>query len=224
MKMSKIKGLIIKDLLQLKSYKRTLIMFIVIFIATSMVQENSRNVLTIMLTLGLGMFSIATFSYDEMAKADKYILTLPLTKKEVILAKYILVISSTVIGALLGSLASIILSLVMKTEVPNFLELFELAIGSVFGIGIVEAIQIPFIYKYGAEKGRIQIFIAIAIIAFLLGGIVWIGEKYSINLIANSTISMAINFLPMFLVIAIIGMYFISYKIAYKIYCKKEIS
>lgn len=222
--MSKIKGLIIKDLLQLKSYKRTLIVFIVIFIVTSMVQENSRNVLTIMLTLGLGMFSIATFSYDEMAKADKYILTLPLTKKEVILAKYILVISSTVIGALLGSLASIILSLVMKTEVPNFLELFELAIGSVFGIGIVEAIQIPFIYKYGAEKGRIQIFIAIAIIAFLLGGIVWIGEKYSINLIANSTISMAINFLPMFLVIAIIGMYFISYNIAYKIYCKKEIS
>ncbi len=89
------------------------------------------------------------------------------TKKEVVLGKYILVISGTVIGAILGSLASIILTLVMKTQLPNLLELLELAIGSVFGIGIVEAIQIPFIYKYGAEKGRIQIFIAIAVIAII---------------------------------------------------------
>lgn len=222
--MKTIKGLIIKDLLQLKSYKRTLIMFIIIFIASSTMQEHTRNVLTVMMTLGLGMFSIATFSYDEMAKADKYILTLPLTKKEVVLAKYILVISSTIIGALLGSLVSIILSLAMKTQLPNLLELLELAIGSIFGIGIVEAIQIPFIYKYGAEKGRIQIFIAIAIIAFLLGGIVWIAEKYSINLAANSIINGMMNFLPIILILVTAIIYYISYKIAYKIYDQKEIA
>lgn len=114
--MSKIKGLIIKDLLQLKSYKRTLIVFIVIFIGLSITQEHTRNVLAVMMTLGLGMFSIATFSYDEMAKADKYILTLPLTKKEVVLAKYVLVIASTVIGAILGVIASIVLSLAMRNR------------------------------------------------------------------------------------------------------------
>ena len=118
--MSKIKGLIIKDLLQLKSYKRTLIMFIVIFIGLSITQEHTRNVLTVMMTLGLGMFSIATFSYDEMAKADKYILTLPLTKKEVVLAKYVLIITSTVIGAILGIIASIVLSLVMRSRRNEF--------------------------------------------------------------------------------------------------------
>lgn len=112
--MNQIKGLIIKDLLQLKSYRRTLIVFIFVFIAASIAQEHTRNVLTVMMTLGLGMFSIATFSYDEMAKADKYILTLPLTKKEVVLAKYVLVIASTVVGAILGVIVSIILAMVMR--------------------------------------------------------------------------------------------------------------
>ena len=208
--MRAIKGLIIKDLLQLKSYKRTLIVFMAIFILTSISQENTRNVLTVMITLGFGMFSIATFSYDEMAKSDKYILTFPLTKKEVILSKYILVIGATIIGAIIGVIA-------------NIEELIVIAIGSVFGIGIVEAIQIPCIYKYGTEKGRIQIFIAIAIIAFLLGGIIWIGEKWGINLLENNMITFISNIIPIILSLATVIIYYISYKVAYRIYQKKEI-
>ncbi len=217
------KGLILKDLLQLKNYKRTLIVFIIVFIATSITQENTRNLLVVMMTLGLGMFSIATFSYDEMAKADRFLLTLPLTKKEVIQSKYTLVITATILGAILGMLISIILSLAIQKELPNVQELLTLAIGGIFGIGMVEAIQIPCIYKYGAEKGRIQIFIFMAIIAFVIGGFILIGEKMSINFLTNDWINNFINFLPILLVILTAVIYFISYKISYCIYSKKEI-
>lgn len=217
------KGLILKDLLQLKTYKRTLIVFVIVFIATSLTQENTRNLLVVMMTLGLGMFSIATFSYDEMAKADRFVLTLPLTKKEVIQSKYTLVVTATILGAILGMLVSIILSLAIQKELPNVQELVTLAIGGIFGIGIVEAIQIPCIYKYGAEKGRIQIFIFMAIIAFVIGGIIFIGEKMSISFLTNDWIYNFINFLPILLVILTAVIYFISYKIAYRIYSKKEI-
>ncbi len=220
--MNKIKGLIIKDLLQLKSYKKTLIVFIFVFVATSIAQENTRNTLTVMLTLGLGMFSIATFSYDEMAKADRYILTLPLTKKEVVLGKYILVITSTIIGAILGIIASSILSIVITKEQPIFLELVELAIGSIFGIGLIQSIQIPFIYKYGAEKGRIQVFIAIAVVAFLLGGGVWLGEKYGVNLFDSLMIETVVKVIPIILLIATAIIYFVSFQISYRLYHKKE--
>ena len=114
--MNQIKGLILKDLLQLKSYKKTLIVFIIVFVATSIAQENTKNILIVMMTLGLGMFSIATFSYDEMAKADKYLLTLPVTKKDIVMAKYILVISSTVLGAFVGVLTSIVLAITMRSR------------------------------------------------------------------------------------------------------------
>ena len=53
-KMSIIKGLVIKDLLQLKSYKKTLIIYILIFCISSLSLENGiENMLVVMLQIGL---------------------------------------------------------------------------------------------------------------------------------------------------------------------------
>lgn len=224
--MNHIKGLIIKDLLQLKSYKRTLIMFILIFTVTSIVQENSSGIgsmIVVMMTLGLGMFSMATFNYDEMAKADRYILTLPLTKKEIVLSKYILVSISTIIGSIIGILLSLVIGFIMNKQFPNILDIIYLGLGGILGVGFVEAIQIPCVYKFGAEKGRIQIFIVIALIAFLIGGIFFIGEKVNINWQINNVLNLINSFLPIILILSTVVIYYISYKIAYKIYKKKEI-
>ena len=80
--MNVIKGLITKDILQLKSYKRTIIFYLIIFLSTSIIQENSSSIIGMalpMLTLVFGMMSIATFSYDEIAKADNFLLTFSFT-------------------------------------------------------------------------------------------------------------------------------------------------
>lgn len=73
------------------------------FVLTGIAQETTKGVsvmVAVMLTLGFGMFGMATFNYDEQSKTDRYLLTFPLTKKEILLSKYILVILSTVIGAI----------------------------------------------------------------------------------------------------------------------------
>ena len=73
-----ISGLITKDLLQLKSYRKTLIIFILIFVFTGIEQETTKGVgvmIAVMLTFGFGMFGMATFNYDEQSKTDRYILT-----------------------------------------------------------------------------------------------------------------------------------------------------
>ncbi len=220
------KGLIIKDLLQLKSYAKTLIIFMIIFIFVSLEPKNSNmdGILTIMMTLGLGMFGMATFSYDEMAKADKYILSFPLNKKEIILSKYILEFGLTLTGAILGSVLTIIVSLILNKGIPNIVEFISIALGGILGIGLVQSIQIPCIYKMGAEKGRIYLFIITIIFAFGIGAIVTLGEKmfvnYSINL--NYINSIIDTFFPFILCILIFFEYFISFKISYKIYSKKE--
>ena len=224
--MNGIKGLITKDLLQLKTYKRTLIVFIFVFVFSGMQQETmdgAMSMITIMLILVFGMVGIATFSYDEMAKADRYILTLPLTRKEVVRAKYMLVILLTLVGAVLGVLASGIISYAMSKALPDFLELISYALGGILGIAFVEGIQIPCMYKFGAEKGRMQIFIVIAIMALLLGGIFFIGEKINVNLPVNNILNILTNFLPLVLLALTAIIYFVSYKIAYKLYSKKEI-
>lgn len=222
--MNIIKGLIIKDLLQLKSYRKSLIAFIVIFILVSMSQESTvevGNMLVLMMTLGLGMFSIATFNYDEMSKADRYILTLPLTRKQVVRAKYVLVIGSTIVGSLMGIISGGIITFVMSKTIPNLLDLGLMALGGILGIGLVESIQIPCIYKFGAEKGRIQTFMMTAVVALLAGGIFYMGEKA--NLPIGNLFESLNQFLPFVLIIAVVVMYGISYRISVGIFSKKEI-
>ena len=218
--MNVIKGLITKDILQLKTYKRTLIIFIVIFTLTSISGEGGiGKMLAIMLTLGFGMFSMASFNYDEFNKADRYILTLPLTKKQVVLSKYILVICSTIIGSIIGITLGVILTFAINKQVPNIEEIISVGLGGLLGIGIIEAIQIPCVYKWGAEKGRIQMVILTA----LLGVIIFVGAKANIQLPANNILNIVNTFLPLIFIGLIIIIYYISYKVAYKIYDKKEI-
>lgn len=218
--MNVIKGLIIKDILQLKTYKKTLFIFIIIFILTSLsVQEGIENMLVIMLTLGFGMFSMASFNYDEFNKADRYVLTLPLTKKEVVLSKYFFIICSTLVGSILGIILSYVVTFAMTNQIPNIEKIISVGLGGILGIGIIEGIQIPCVYKWGAEKGRIQMVILTA----LLGVILCIGAKTNIQVPTNNILNILNNFLPLIFIGVTIIIYFISYKVSYKIYVKKEI-
>ena len=221
-----ISGLITKDLLQLKSYRKTLIIFILIFVLTGIAQETTKGVgvmIAVMLTLGFGMFGMATFNYDEQSKTDRYILTFPLTKKEILIAKYVLIISSTIIGAIVGIIASFLIVFIIDKQIPSLYDYINVALGGIFGVGLIEAIQIPCVYKWGAEKGRIQMFIVTAIIILLIGGIFWVGESANINLPISDILSTIINFIPAILILATIIIYYISYKVSYRIYKNKEV-
>lgn len=222
--MSKIKGLLIKDLLQLKSYKKTLLIFMIIFAFSAISEENGVSVMLItMITLGFGMFSMASFSYDETSKADRYILTLPITKKEVVLAKYILAIGFTIIGSIIGILLTFIMAFAFQKEILNLQEMILLGLGGILGISFIEAIQIPCIYKWGAERGRMQMLIVTAIIALLIGGLFFLGEKLNITLPSEQELAICSTFIPFILMGVIVLIYFISYKVAYRIYSNKEI-
>ncbi len=223
--MNIIKGLIIKDLLQLKNYKKTLLIFIVIFIFSSLSQNNSGNSLTMLsfiFTFGFGMFSISSFNYDEASKADRYILTLPVTRKDVVLAKYLFVVGSSLLGSVLGIFLVVVLASMSLLEMPSIGELLSLALGGLFGVSLILAIQIPCIFKWGAEKGRVQLFIVSAIM-ILLCGIMLTASKDMILLNSFSNIvDILNNFWFLILPLCIAGIYLISYKVSIKIYAQKE--
>lgn len=225
----KMNGLMKKDLLQLKNYKKTLISFIIIFILLAILQflisDNSSlySVLSIIITLGFGMFSIASFNYDEIANSDKYIRTMPVTKEEIIQSKYYFLISATVIGAIISLPINLMLYIIFADKIiidTDILGFLSMTFGGLLGIGILEAIQIPCIYKYGAEKARMQIFmIGIIIIVLgmiLIGGICFWLEMLSIDIMDFSF------FFPFASILLTLLVYYISYNISCKIYDKKE--
>ncbi len=90
-------------------------------------------------------------------------------------------------------------------------------------IGLIEAIQIPCIYKCGAEKGRIQMVLITALVIALTGVIEFIVKKVNIQFSVNIFFDIFNKFLPLIFIVTTIIIYYISFKIAYKIYNKKEI-
>ena len=149
-------------------------------------------------------------------------------EKEIVKEKYILAIGATIFGGLLGILLTILVVNVMNYIRPenminlDYKILITTALGGIFCISLLQAIQIPSVFKWGAEKGRIQMFISLFIIIAVIGGIYFLVTKFNINI----NIEMLSDFINKFGLIILIAlmiiMYFVSYKIAYKIYRNKE--
>ena len=222
-----IKGLLKKDLYNLASYKTTLII-VVLFCGMAIIGTDAIYWGSIVIGMIVGMISLSTFSYDEMAKSNRYILTLPVTRKEIVLEKYILAIGATILGSLLGFVLTLLIGNIMNYVRPDKVidisidTLLATTIGGFFGVSLIEAIQIPSIFKWGAEKGRIQMFIVIFVLALIGLGLGFLIEKSGLSVDIAKLESALKNFGLIILVLLSFILYFISYKISYKIYKYKE--
>ena len=222
-----IKGLLKKDLYNLATYKVSLII-IILFCGIAIIGTEAITIAPAIICGIVGMISLSTFSYDEISKSNRYILTLPASRKDSVREKYILAIGATILGGILGMVLTIIVVNIMNYIRPeniinlDYQSLIISTMGGIFAISFLQAIQIPSMYKWGAEKGRIQMFILVLIIVAILGGIYFLINKTNINI----DMEMINNFINKFgvwiLIISTIVMYFVSYKIAYRVYKNKE--
>ena len=220
--MRSIKGLILKDLLNLSHYKTSLVILVIAMILIATSQQGFTLYIPIMLITMFGMIALSTFSYDEMAKSDKYVLSLPSNKKEIVKSKYIVVISFTILAAILSIIISYVISVYVYKQTPELMKILIPVFGGMFGIGLVTSIQIPSIYKWGAERGRVQMFIMIIILISLISAIIYFVTK-NIGIDVNAVGKIFNNFgIPILTLVTII-MYVISYKVSCKIYSKKDL-
>ena len=222
-----IKGLLKKDLYNLASYKTSLII-VVLFCGIAIIGTDAIYWGSVVIGIIVGMISLSTFSYDEMAKSNRYILTLPVTRKEIVLEKYILAIGATILGSLLGFVLTLLIGNIMNYVRPdnvidiNVDTLLATTIGGLFGVSLIQAIQIPSIFKWGAEKGRIQMFIVLFVLALIGSGVGFLIKESGLSVDIAKLESVLKNFGLFLLILLSFIIYFISYKISYKIYKNKE--
>lgn len=222
-----IKGLLKKDLYNLASYKTTLII-VVLFCGIAIIGTDAIYWGSVVIGIIVGMISLSTFSYDEMSKSNKYILTLPVTRKEIVLEKYVLAIGATILGGILGFIVTLLVGNVMNYLKPdnlidiNIETLLATSVGGMFGISLIQSIQIPSIFKWGAEKGRIQMFIVLFVLV-IIGAIAgFLLKQAGLSVDIEKLENILNNFGLVALILLSCLMYFISYKISYKIYKNKE--
>ena len=222
-----LKGLIKKDLYNLASYKTTLLV-IILFCGIAVVSTEVINWGAIVICAIVGMIALSTFNYDELAKSNKYILTLPINRKEIVQEKYIFSIGSIVLGGLLGFLLTAIVANVINYVRPenminiDYESLINTTLGGMWAIAFIQAIQIPSVYKWGAEKGRVQMFVLLFIIIIIATGAVFLIKQSNLSIDMEMVENLINRFGLILLIATMIIMYFVSYKISYRIYQNKE--
>lgn len=148
------KGLLIKDFKLLKGQKNFFMAIMAISIIMIITSPGTSFPIGFLGFVG-SLFSLRSISYDEFDNGNAFLFSLPITRKDYVLEKYIFGLISGMTSLLLGTVISLVAIGITKTG--SFNEIFITA-GSLFPtILLILSIMLPFILKFGGEKGRIAI-------------------------------------------------------------------
>lgn len=161
-------GLIKKDFYTIKGNLKTLGIVLVVFAALAYFGEIDLSMMAPFLAVAL---FISTFNYDEFNHFDIYGITLPKGRRDIVKAKYISGLIMTLISIVFSLMIGFIVSLNTNEKVD-----LETMYACLISTLIVVALIVPLIFKFGAEKGRIAIFVLVYGIIFSIFAFV----KYNI--------------------------------------------
>jgi ABC-2 type transport system permease protein len=205
------KGLILKDLINLKRYSRSIFVFIAIFGLFALMDQNW-DFLEGMIILMFTMMTVTTFSYDDLAKWDPYALSLPVTRKQVVLGKYLVAALLAFSAVLLSLAVNGIFALVRDVDMVQKLITTYLILAAAI---VFISILLPLIYKFGVEKSRIFL---IVIFAAPTAAII-VMSNLGIPIPKTDTLMLLLNLSPAILVALVCG----SYAISKALFTKKEL-
>ena len=216
------KGLITKELVFLKSYKKNLILFVILAAMLCFLNDSITSFMPVYIPLILGMIATNSFVYDSQANSERYLLSFPLNKKDIIRTKYIYILSFTVLGSILGIVFAIILQSIKDISLLNIDDIVSTGAGALFGMMILQMFQIPILIKFGYEKGKFIQMIAIVLI-MMIASILSVTAMKITSLSLNEVLDMLKQYGLYIIAIVTVLFYLLSYKISYNIYKKKEI-
>ena len=144
-------GLIVKDFIVLKHNIKFYLMLTILYAIIGIFSDLSSFVLGLVAVLGIS-FVLGSFGYDEEAKWDQYALSLAVTRREMVRAKYLVAFLLTGITVVISFALTLISQLIHgNLDIMQLL----LYLGVFFAVMLLmTALILPCIYRFGAEKGR----------------------------------------------------------------------
>lgn len=156
------KGLLMKDFYFAMQQKRLfliiLFMFGVFYISKG--AESAPFVISYTTLMG-GMFVLTSIGYDDFENSSCYIMTLPITRKDYVLEKYLFGMLGVFSFWLFPTAVYVFLKMEMISEVLTIAGM-SLAVVTCF-----EMLMIPVQLKFGGEKGRMAL-IGVIVVGMLL--------------------------------------------------------
>ena len=197
------KGLLIKDFLLMKNYKKVMLFMLTIGIFVGM---NDISFASGYILVFVSILSMSTITYDEANHGLNTLFTLPITRSDYVKEKYLFSLIITGIGFVLVA----ILNCFSKSGFMETLIILSTAL-------LLLALSLPFQLKEGNEKGRIVLFVVVFGCIFLFAFLNQFIPKFfeSIESVLNT---MDPTMFSVGLLIASFILYFISMRISIRVY------
>ena len=207
------KGLIYKDLFLLKeAFPIAALAVLFLLFSITLGFTGGFLALCIMLLVFAVKVVESTLIYDETDGWDSFVLTAPVSRKEVIRSKYLLQILFLAGAFLLSAVLLLLISLIPQFDGEEWLYIM-LIVGFCYAL-VYGAVVIPVYLKFGQHTSRYVAFVILIVVAGLFG--VTFGFSMFMEF-AASTIPLLIAVLAVSL-----AAYGVSYSISQKIYAKRE--
>jgi ABC-type transport system involved in multi-copper enzyme maturation permease subunit len=200
------RGLLLKDLINLKTYGRSVILIVTVFTAFAFFSDDS-SFTTTFISILFAIMAITSMSYDELAKWNIYALSMPISRKELVLGKYLLAFILVCLGVAISLIIAVIPVFMGNEADLLMLMLTVLTSGSVALIMLT--ILLPLVYKFGIEKSRIILFIVLFIPSILLAILAQTGLIMP-NKATDILIITLLQILPIVALVLFVASYFIS--------------
>ena len=207
------KGLIYKDLFLIKeAFPIAALAVLFLLFSITLGFTGGFLALCIMLLVFAVKVVESTLIYDETDGWDSFVLTAPVSRKEIIRSKYLLQILLLAGAFLLSAVLLLLISLIPQFDGEEWLYIM-LIVGFCYAL-VYGAVVIPVYLKFGQHTSRYVAFVILIVVAGLFG--VTFGFSMFMEF-AASTIPLLIGILAVSL-----AAYGASYLVSQKIYAKRE--
>lgn len=145
------RGLFVKDLELTLQQKKFFAMLLVVGVLLSFTSDGTFAVSYFPFVCA--MFVTSTISYDEFENGFSFLMTLPITRRSYVVEKYLYALA-LIGGAWAAGLAAEFLCLFVQSSGSDIVEVFGASLVMLPIALLIDAVMIPFLLKYGQEKGR----------------------------------------------------------------------
>lgn len=173
------KGLLLKDGYMALKYCRAFLLVVLVFTAFSFF-GNDNFFFILYPTILVGLVPVTLMSYEHQSRWDIYSAAFPYTRSQLVSVKYLVALIG--IGGCLLLTAVIRFFKMLQTGSIEWEGYFTL-LGMLFIAGLLTpSLILPFVFKFGVEKGRIAFYIMIALVCALTAALSTIAQNTEVSL------------------------------------------
>ena len=217
------KGLLIKDVKLMKNQMLFFVAIIFMSIAFSAMWKNPFFAMGYATVL-VSMFTISTISYDDYENGMAYLFTLPVSRRDYVMGKYLFGILSTLLALVAAAAIAFGTGAIQKVEF-GMDEFVSVAAMSLVLASFMLAFSLPVQLKFGAERSRVALILIIGIAALIGFLTVKATEAAGVDLEAALDGLFQDSLARVFIIFVLIGVVLlaISYQVSVRIMEKNEL-